>query len=364
MYQGNSVVDYLRSTGQKYDYATRASLAASKGITGYTGSAEQNTQLLNLLRGSGNQVTPPPAPTPQPKPQASAPVTPTYSPTPTSTPVSSGQPRGASDLVAMGYYGYKGWGDTEAVNDFRDTKGAGKGGPASFGGGAPTDLGISQPTLDLPSLYDNLYNSSGINDIENRIKDKTLAYNQATANIKDNPYLSEATMTGRLRKLDDKFNADTQAERALMAMKKADVETRINLQTKQFDINNTLSQQALSKFGSLLESGALDNIGGEEIANLTRSTGLSSGLIMSAVQARKLKNMSTQIKTFDDGVNEGFTIYTIDPMGNIVNQSKQVTGPSSKKSVGNYSADPAVSAYIQAQMDKGKDISQYWEGVY
>ncbi len=51
MYQGNSLVDFLKSVGQPPDYASRATLAASKGITGYTGSAQQNTQLLNVLRG-------------------------------------------------------------------------------------------------------------------------------------------------------------------------------------------------------------------------------------------------------------------------------------------------------------------------
>lgn len=49
-YSGPSVVDYLASTGQASDYASRAKLAAEKGITGYTGTASQNTQLLNTLK--------------------------------------------------------------------------------------------------------------------------------------------------------------------------------------------------------------------------------------------------------------------------------------------------------------------------
>lgn len=51
-YSGNSIVDYLNSSGQASDYGTRAKLAASKGIAGYAGTAAQNTQLLNSLRGS------------------------------------------------------------------------------------------------------------------------------------------------------------------------------------------------------------------------------------------------------------------------------------------------------------------------
>src|SRR3990167_8287849 len=53
-YTGVSIVDYLNSVGQSTDYASRAKLAASKGITGYTASSQQNTQLLTMLRGGGS----------------------------------------------------------------------------------------------------------------------------------------------------------------------------------------------------------------------------------------------------------------------------------------------------------------------
>lgn len=48
-YTGTSVVDYLNGQGKASDYTTRAGLAAQNGITNYTGSAAQNTQLLGLL---------------------------------------------------------------------------------------------------------------------------------------------------------------------------------------------------------------------------------------------------------------------------------------------------------------------------
>ncbi|NCN39994.1 DUF3597 domain-containing protein [bacterium] len=47
---GTSVVDYLKSTGKDSSYNSRASLATQYGITGYSGSAEQNTALLNALK--------------------------------------------------------------------------------------------------------------------------------------------------------------------------------------------------------------------------------------------------------------------------------------------------------------------------
>jgi len=52
-YQGTSITDFLKSTGVASDFSSRATLAQQQGITGYTGSSNQNTQLLGLLN-SGN----------------------------------------------------------------------------------------------------------------------------------------------------------------------------------------------------------------------------------------------------------------------------------------------------------------------
>jgi hypothetical protein len=166
--------------------------------------------------------------------------------------------------------------------------------------GATTDLsaGITSPeTINLPQIYQDLYKSSGISEIEANLSEKTKGYNEAVAKIKDNPYLSEGDMTGRLKKIDDKFNADAAALKNDIATKKADVETQLNLQTKQFDINSTVAQEALTRLNTLLNMGALDNASGETIASLTRSTGISSDLINSAVAANKAKNVKTQVIT-------------------------------------------------------------------
>ena len=47
----NSIVDYLNSVGKKSDFNTRKALAESKGIKNYKGTAEQNMQLLSLIKG-------------------------------------------------------------------------------------------------------------------------------------------------------------------------------------------------------------------------------------------------------------------------------------------------------------------------
>ena len=50
-YDGDSIVAYLKSINEDYGYSHRADLADSYGFDGYKGSASQNLQLLELLRG-------------------------------------------------------------------------------------------------------------------------------------------------------------------------------------------------------------------------------------------------------------------------------------------------------------------------
>jgi hypothetical protein len=62
-YQGNSIVDYLKSIGKDASYQARATLASQHGITNYTGSAEQNLQLLNKLKTTTTPTSPIPTST-------------------------------------------------------------------------------------------------------------------------------------------------------------------------------------------------------------------------------------------------------------------------------------------------------------
>ena len=58
-----SIVDYLNSRGQNSSYNSRKKLAEQYGISGYTGSANQNTQLLNTLRSGSTAQQQSQAPT-------------------------------------------------------------------------------------------------------------------------------------------------------------------------------------------------------------------------------------------------------------------------------------------------------------
>lgn len=223
-------------------------------------------------------------------------------------------------------------------------------GQSSGGGG----VGFTPPaTINLPQLYEQLYSSSGIRDIESQLNDKTNQFNEQVAKIKDNPYLSEATMTGRLKKLEEKYNADAQGIKNDVAMKKADIETKLNLQTKQFDINSQVAKQAFDQFQALLSAGALNNASGEDIANITRATGLSSSMIQSAVKAQNDKNVTTSTIQFDDGTSQGFVVIN-DKTGEVIN--RQVVGASTKKATG---GGGGLTADQKNQQTKNQVIQEF-----
>lgn len=306
-YEGVSIVDFLRSTGQSSDYASRSQLAASKGISGYTGSAQQNTLLLNMLRGGGTgaPIVPQPATTPQSQPQP-----------------------GSSMSQVQG----TGGGDTELQqlaktdrNPVQETRYQELLRQQQSSVGTPGQIPVfNQPSINLPELYQGLYDKSEIKGIEEELSSKSRAYTEQVAKIKDNPYLSEATMTGRLSKLQDKFNADTANIRSDIATRKADIETQLNIQTKQFDINSQQAQQAFQQFNSLLGAGALDSASGEDIASITRATGIPSSIIQSAIGVSRKgreKKLDTQViqSTNDSGV---VTVSVVNAdTGEVINQT-------------------------------------------
>lgn len=220
-------------------------------------------------------------------------------------------------------------------------------------------ISFNQPTIDLPKLYESMYASSGISEIEKGLSAKNEAYNAQVAKIKDNPYLSEATMTGRIKKLEEKFSADAQSIQNQIAMKKADIETKLNLETKQFDIENEQVKLAWDQFNSLLSSGALDNASGEDIAQLTRATGISSSMIQSAIGVSKAKNapkVNTQVIQVDDGTNISAVVINTDT-GEVIN--RQVIG-ASKPSGGSSDYKIGSTAYNATAIgDMSRSIASF-----
>ncbi len=232
----------------------------------------------------------------------------------------------------------------------------GTSGVSGAGAGAALSTMTPQVTLNLPQLYQNLYKSSGISDKEVQYATMESDYINAKAKINDNPFLSEATRVGRVAKLESLFAERTAAIKNEIAVKKADIETQLNLQTKQFDINSQAAQQALSQFNSLLQMGALSGASGEDIANLTRSTGISSDMIQSAISYQQKKDVKTQVisSTNDAGVVTVSVINT--DTGEIVKQSS--LGAIGNKQTGRQPTESDKKSYYQnaLRQDAGRGV--------
>src|SRR3990167_3917763 len=239
-------------------------------------------------------------------------------------------------------------------------------GPSAPSGPSGPGVSFQAPeAINLPNIYQGLYESSGIKDIESQLAQQAQAYSTQVSKIKDNPYLSEATMTGRIAKLDEKFNRDTTNLRNQIATKKADVETQLNLQLKQFDINSQQTKLAWDQFNTLLTAGALTGASGEDIANITRSTGISSNMIYSAINAQKQKNVETQVisSTDDAGVVTATIINS--KTGEVI--AKQNLGAIGKAETGGAgSATKTIKAQFveEAGTAGGRSINGTWWGIF
>lgn len=99
-----SVVDYLKSKGKDSSFSSRKGLAGQYGITNYTGTASQNTNLLKALQ-SGSQGTP------QPPSDANGSNV-------TITPI--GAPQGSQAPSYLTGYQYKKYSPSNKVNDYAD----------------------------------------------------------------------------------------------------------------------------------------------------------------------------------------------------------------------------------------------------
>lgn len=73
-YNSNSIVDHLISVGENHSFDHRTQLAQEYNIEGYRGTAYQNIELLNILRGEKPQaVAAAPAPAPKQEVKKAAP---------------------------------------------------------------------------------------------------------------------------------------------------------------------------------------------------------------------------------------------------------------------------------------------------
>ncbi len=238
--------------------------------------------------------------------------------------------------------------------------------PTSFAGAIPDTTGagggvpaIATPqTINLAEQYKGLFQSSGIEGLQTQLSAKEKEFTEARGSTNDNPFLDEASRTGRLAKLDRLFQERTANIRSDIARKQADVETRINLELKQFDINSQAAQQALSQFNTLLQMGAYDNATGEDIAGITRSTGISSNAIQSAIASSKKKNQRTQLIQIDDGTNIKAVVVNPDT-GQIINSTiLSASKPSALKAVSESEKNSYYVNAIKEDASRGAELRE------
>lgn len=232
----------------------------------------------------------------------------------------------ASELVRMGYTGYQGWGDAEANADFAATGGSGKR-PSlvgNLGGSAPKapnfqeiyDKAVTAGTQDSQSQFDAL---------TTQLQQREQRKNEAIAQIADNPYLSEATMSGRIAKLTNQYNNDAQAlvgQQSTLQNKinvaKADAQVKLNIAQNQYNIENQQYQQRLQQINQYLAAGLFNDANSADIADIANSTGMSTSMIQSIINTSKTRNeVKPQLMTVDDGTNQ--KILAVDANGRVVN---------------------------------------------
>lgn len=350
--------EYYQSQGQTLpSLSERAKLYESQGLgaaSTYVGSANQNNSLLKKL-SSGGGVT-----------QTATPQSTVTTPSFNRTTQDNAGFNSVQDLINAGFGGYAGWGESEAIADYKATGGAGK----KTGGGS-TSL-PTQPKINLTEQYNSLIDESGIsgletnvNAIESKINEMTAQAADAKSKVNENPWISEASRIGRIAKIDEKLQnaiAPLQKDVANLTnqinQKKTDVSNKLNLGIQQYNIDVAANQQNLTNFNSLLSTGALANATAQDIATLASQTGLAPSFIQSAIDAAKKAANPLSVGTYtDEGGN--LVAYTMDSQGNLINSNKigkvqaTSTGSGSTSTTKTIAADKAD---FKADASNGKTL--------
>ena len=343
-----NLYEYYTGQGQSLpSVSERAKIFESSGLGSagtYVGSASQNTALLNALSGGGTPA--PIAPTGQPAVQS--PIAQPAIQQPQQSTMQGGYDINAI-VNAMLQKGYNNRAEAEAVA---------KGDPERFareylgiGGGSAGSVSMpTAPTLDLTNVYDDLYNNSGIKEVQEQLNAQKTAFDQAVSKINDNPYLSEANRVGRVQKLTTDYNNSIATLQDQVTRRTADVETKLGLATKQYDMATEARQNAMTQFNNLLSMGALDNASASTIASVAASTGISTDMINSAIQANKQKGVNTQLIQSEDA-NGNVTVSVVNSdTGEIIGQSSLGAVGTPSKSSSNSSSPEDDAAGLKASI--------------
>lgn len=207
-------------------------------------------------------------------------------------------------------------------------------------GGGSSAGPTTAPTFDLVGATNAAYNTPEILAANEAIKAanaKLIARQQARADAlageNDNPFYSAATLTGKIAKIDQKYNDDvqviqnevTQAAQQLATLK-ADAAIKVNAAAGQYNINRQAYKDTLDQFDMILKAGGLTNASAEDLANYAVQTGIPVSTLLSIQQKQKSDGIKTQLITADDG-----TVSVINTAnGSVISQTQPGVGGTSK----------------------------------
>lgn len=374
-YTGTSIVDYLASLGQASDLNSRTTLATQNGITGYAGTAEQNTQLLSVLQKK-NQT-----PTTIQVPGASGPLSlpsnfQTYTPNDFKAQsignVIQMGTKEVGQLTSMGNLSNLATADKQTVlkmlsdlssNLYEQSKALSTM-PANQEISPSDDLLVSTSPLELQqAVKDNLskttlqmkdeifakYNiptlMQGIQDMQNRIMAETTAYTQMEQAINEDPDLPKALAQRKLQVLNEaktknvdalklQYQFLTDSFNQVLGMAKDDLGLYDQAKKDQLDQtqqDTTDKNNNMSKLTSLISNGAFTGATDVDLQSWADATGLPVAQIQSMIQ-----NQSTQDIKYSsqyDSSTGVTTTYATDKNGKTSVTSQLKTGtPSSSGS--------------------------------
>ena len=239
----NSIVDVLKQKGMASDFLSRSNLAKSYGINGYSGSPDQNAQLIKLVSGGS------PAPS----------TTVNNGGTTTDTNTNKNFDYNTAAKLA----GEKG----VSFSDFKSILDAGSGGYNVDTTKINNDLGITDlesklftaPSKSTESIFNEAYATAGIDKVDQSIKDlmdqiATQRENlkSATDTINNNPFLSEKTRVGQGKlRLDQAENDINNKNNELTLLQNwrdkqiANIKDKILMSTNDFNTTQDLNAKKL-----------------------------------------------------------------------------------------------------------------------
>lgn len=265
-----SVVDYLNSQGKASDFNTRAGLAQQYGIQGYTGTAEQNTQLLNYLQGQ--QELPP-----------------------KDVIVDKGMEEGGTE--------------EQPIEEQQDYSNDIKTFLSQTYGIDTSNLGATfrDPVASIKKIVEEVMASTGMPEIKTQLdaiaKSKTELENQMNdeiASINDNPWLSEGLRQKKVQAVKDKY------------------ESKVNSKINEFNLLQDMYDSARqeAQYSATLATNIYQN----EREFLQGQLEFITSAAEKAASAKKTNNQIIGSST------EGYSLVSYDNEGNIVSQKKLTSG--------------------------------------